>query len=178
MKNIFLFSTLIALFFACSEPEKNIKKESTPEELAEIYDTIFLSTLEKADEVNQRFLFRLKALEDSIDISNGVDISLLINESEMDYIWEEIAQRKELIQAHLIMGKEDGFGLTLKFDPNSLIQFSGDDFNTRFESTEITGGYGTAIVNNKEFKALDIENFETSRPNEGFVQLRFFINLE
>lgn len=179
MKNLFLFTIFVSFFFSCSPPkEQEIVVEKSPKELAAVYDTLFLKTLAKADEVNQRFLLRLKALGDTVDLSKGVDMSLLINESEMDYIWGDVAETNEIIQAHLIMGKEEGFGLTLKLDPSFLIAMSGDDFNTRFESTEITGGYGIATINNREFSALDIENFETSRPNEGFVQLRFFINLE
>lgn len=154
-------------------------EEKEAAEIASEFEDLFISILARADEVNERFMMRLQLLSDSALMSPDFNMGQLIQESELDYIWEDAENDGRVLQGQLVIGVADGIGLDMKMYPDRLIKMEGTAFTTRFGSEDIAGGKGWASTEQTGTQpAIDIENDNTTRPNNAIVHLRLFIAIE
>lgn len=175
---------MIPALLACEEEVEDaledavLTEEQEDAKLAAPYEDLFLQTLARADEINERFIMRLQLLTDSAMMSPDFTMDQVIQETEIDYIWGELMSEPDIIQAQLTIGEQGGMGLDMKLFPDRLVRMEGAAFVTRFGSEEIAGGKGWASTEQTgTIPAIDIENDHTDRPNNAIVHLRMFIAL-
>lgn len=176
---------LLGLLVACEEPAEltvddliEAEEEDAATE-AQQYEELFVNTLARADEVNERFMMRLMALGDTVAFDETFNMEWVIQETEIDYIWEPALNDPRVIQGQVTIGQADGMGLDMKLYPELLLKMEGTAFTTSFGSETIAGGIGTASSEQTgSVAAIDIENDKTDRPNNGIVHLRLFIATE